>query len=131
MMMQVWFAIISIAFLVAVGFLIFVLLELRRSASALTEFLKTTENTIKPTMEELQQTLKSIRKVTDDINEITEDTKQITGITREIGQNLKRVSGLFEEISSEAVIKVSGLRVGIRTALEVLLKNLFLKKGEN
>jgi uncharacterized protein YoxC len=130
-MMQIWLALISIAFLVAVGFLIYVLLELRRSANALTEFLKTTENTLKPTMEELQQTLKSIRKVTDDINEITEDAKQITGSTREIGQNLKRVSGLLEEVSSEAIIKVSGLRVGIRTALEVLIKNLFLKKGEN
>lgn len=128
-MNEIWFTLMAIAFLVVVGFFIYVLLELRKSAKALTEFLKTTEESLKPTMEELQLTLRSLRKVTDDVNEITGDIRTISGSTRDIGQNLKKVSELINEVSSETIIKVSGLRVGIRTALEVLLKNVFLKGG--
>ena len=128
-MNEIWFTLMAIAFLVVVGFFIYVLLELRKSARALTEFLKTTEESLKPTMEELQLTLRSLRKVTDDVNEITGDIRTISGSTRDIGRNLKKVSELVNEVSSETIIKVSGLRVGIRTALEVLLKNVFLKGG--
>ncbi len=128
-MNEIWFALMAIAFLVVVGFFIYVLLELRKSARALTEFLKTTEESLKPTMEELQLTLRSLRKVTDDVNEITGDIRTISGSTRDIGRNLKKVSELVNEVSSETIIKVSGLRVAIRTALEVLLKNIFLKGG--
>lgn len=127
-MNQLWIALISIAFLAVVGFLIPVLLELRKSAKSFTNFLKTTEDSLKPTLEELQQTLKSLRKVTDDVNAVTEDVKTLSGAIGDVGRNLKGLSELLSEVSSEAVIKVSGLRVGIRTALEVLLKNL-LKRG--
>lgn len=128
-MNQIWFALMTVAFLIVVGFLIYVLLEMRKSAKALTEFLKTTEDSLKPALEELQLTLKGLRRVTDDVNKVTEDIKTVSNSARDIGQNLKKVSKLVNEVSSETIIKVSGWRVGIRTALEVLLKNLFLKKG--
>lgn len=127
-MNQIWFALMTIAFLIVVCFLVYVLLELRKSARALTDFLRTTEDSLKPALEELQQTLKSTRKVTDDVNSVTEDIRLVSGSARDIGQNLKKISVLLNEVSSDATIKVSGLRVGIRTALEVLIKN-FLTKG--
>jgi len=127
-MEQIWFALLTIAFLVVVGFFIYVLLELRKSARALTDFLKTTEESLKPALDELQQTLKSMRRVTDDVNTVTEDIRLISGSARDIGQNFRRISMLINEVSSDAIIKVSGLRVGLRTALEVLIKN-FLTKG--
>lgn len=127
-MNQIWFALMTIAFLIVVCFLVYVLLELRKSARALTDFLRTTEDSLKPALEELQQTLKSMRKVTDDVNSVTEDIRLVSGSARDIGQNLKKISVLLNEVSSDAIIKVSGLRVGIRTALEVLIKN-FLTKG--
>ncbi|RJQ40897.1 MAG: DUF948 domain-containing protein [Nitrospiraceae bacterium] len=127
-MNQIWFALMTIAFLIVVCFLVYVLLELRKSAKALTDFLTTTEASLIPAMEELRQTLKSMRKVTDDVNAVTEDVRLISGSARDIGQNFKKVSVLLNEVSAEAIIKVSGLRVGIRTALEVLIKN-FLTKG--
>ncbi|MBI4689751.1 MAG: DUF948 domain-containing protein [Nitrospirae bacterium] len=130
-MNQIWFALTTIAFLIVVSFLIYVLLELRKSARAMTEFLKVTEDSLKPTLEELQQTLKSLKKVCDDVGEVTEDIKTVSVSVRDVGQNLKKVSELLNDVGSEAVIKVSGLRVGIRTAIEVLIKNLFLKKGDN
>lgn len=130
-MNEVWFALMTIAFLVVVGFFIYVLLELRKSARALTEFIETTENSLKPTLEELQLTLRSVRKVSDDLNEVTEDIRRVSGSARDIGRNIEKISEVINEVGSETIIKVSGLRVGIRTALEVLLKNLFLGKGGN
>lgn len=130
-MNQIWFALVAFAFLAVAGFFIYLLLELRRSTQAITQLLKTTEESLKPTLEELQLTLKSMRKVTDDINAVTDDIRLISGSTREIGQNFKKASEFFSGVSSEAAIKVSGLRVGIRTALEVLIKNLFFQKGGN
>lgn len=128
-MNQIWFAFITIAFLMMVGFLIHVLLELRRSTKALTEFLKTAENSIGPAFEELQKTMKSLRKVSDDINTVTEDIRLISGNARDVGQTLKRISELINEVGSETIIKTSGLRVGIKTALEVLFNNILSKKG--
>jgi uncharacterized protein YoxC len=128
MMNQIWFALVAIAFLIVVGFFVYVLLELRKSARALTDFLRITEDSLKPALEELQQTLKSMRKVTDDVNAVTEDVRLISGSAKDIGQNFKKISVLLNEVSSDAIIKVSGLRVGIRTALGALIKN-FLTKG--
>lgn len=128
-MNQTWLMLISISFFIVCVVFISVLIELRKSAKALTEFLKTTENSIGPALDELQDTLKSLRKVTDDINEVTENVRTVSGAASDIGRNFKKISDLLSEVSSDTLIKVSGLRVGIRTALEFLLKNIIAKKG--
>lgn len=125
-----WFIVLSLAFLIVVCFLMYVLLELRKSSRALTDFLKNTEESLKPALEELRLTLISLRKVTDDVNSVTGDVRAISGSARDIGQNIKKVSMVLNEVSSDAIIKVSGLRVGIRTALEVLIKNFFEKRRQ-
>ncbi len=55
--------------------------------------------------------------------------RSISGSARDIGHNLRKISDFLNEAGSEARIKVSGLKVGIRTAIEVLIKNLLLNKG--
>ncbi len=128
-MNQIWVGLIVLAFLVAVGFFIALLIELKKTAQSLREFLKSTEDSIKPTIEELQQTLKSLRKISDDINTVTGDIKTVSGAVREVGQNVKQVSNMIEDLTSCFIVRASGLKVGIKTALEVLLSNLFLKRG--
>ncbi|TAL21983.1 MAG: DUF948 domain-containing protein [Nitrospirae bacterium] len=128
-MNEIWFALVSLAFFVVGGFFIYTLIEVRKSAAALTELIKDMDGSLKPAIEELRDSMKSLKVLADDINAITEDVRLVSGSARDIGQNLKRVSELVNEVSSESLIKVSGLRVGIRTALEVLLKNIFLKGG--
>ncbi|MEW6214783.1 MAG: DUF948 domain-containing protein [Nitrospirota bacterium] len=128
-MNQIWMGLIVLAFLVMVGFLISLFMELRRTARSLKEWLKTMEVLTRPTLEELQQTLKSLRSVSGDIKDITGDIKTLSGAMKDTGQNIRHISGLIESVTSSTVIKASGLRAGIRTALEVLLNNLFSKKG--
>ncbi len=128
-MNQTWLMLISISFFMVCVVFIYVLIELRKSAKALTEFLKTTESSIGPALDDLQDTLKSLRSVTDDINAFTDNVRSVSGAANDIGQNIKKVSEIVADLSSDTLVKVSGLRVGIRTALEFILKNIIAKKG--
>ncbi|OHE54742.1 MAG: hypothetical protein A2Z47_07070 [Thermodesulfovibrio sp. RBG_19FT_COMBO_42_12] len=128
-MNQIWLGLIAIAVVVTAGFVISLMIEMKKMISSLREFLKTTQETIKLTLEELQQTLKSIRNVSDNINDVTDDIKKLSGSVRNMGDNVSRVSKLIEGMTLSTVIKASGLKVGIMTALDILLNNLFSKKG--
>lgn len=128
-MNQIWLGLIAIVVVVTAGFLVSLIIELKKTTSSLRDFLKTTEESIKHTMEELQQTLKSIRNISDNINDVTDDIKTFSGSVRNIGENISRVGQLIEGATSSTVIKASGLKVGTMTALSVLLNNIFSKKG--
>ena len=123
-MSNIFLALITLAFLAAVGVFIVVMLELKTATQALREFLKTTEATLKPTLEELQQSLRSMRNVTDNVTAVTEDVKTLSSSVRKVGENVQHVSELIDDVTSSTAVKVSGLRAGIRTALEVLIQNL-------
>ena len=128
-MNQIWVGLIVLAVVVTAGFIISLIIELKKTACSLREFLTTTEESIKPTLEELQQTLNSIRNVSDDINDVTADIKTFSGTVRDVGQNIKHVSNLIEDVTSSTTVKASGLKVGIKTAMGGLLNNLFSRKG--
>jgi uncharacterized protein YoxC len=129
-MNQLWIGIIVITVVVTAAFLIGLIMELRKTARSINEFLKTTEEFFNPTLEELQQTLRSIRNVSDNLNDATNDIKTFSGAVNDIGQHVRQISNIIEGVTSSTAIKASGLKVGIRTALGVLLSNLFSKKGE-
>jgi len=132
-MNQIWIWVIVAAVVATNVFLIMLLIELRQTARSLRESLKSREESIKTALEELQQTLKSLRDVSDDIKDITDDVKTFSDAIKDVGLNVKRISNLVEDVSSSALIKASGLKVGLRTALGVLssnlLSNLFKKGG--
>jgi uncharacterized protein YoxC len=126
---QIWLILIGIAIIVTSGFVISLIIELKKTVRSLNDFLKTTEESVKPTLEELQQTLRSLRNISENLNDVTADMKSLSGSVREVGSTIKYVSGVVEEITSSVAVKVSGAKAGIKTGLMVLLHNLFLKKG--
>jgi len=126
---QIWMGLIVLTFFVMVGLLILLFIELRRATRFLKEWLETMEGITRPALEELQQTLKSLRSVSGDMKDVTDDIKTLSGSVRDAGQNIRHISRLIEDVTSFTVIRASGLRAGIRAALEVLLNNLFPKKG--
>jgi methyl-accepting chemotaxis protein len=127
-MNNIWLGLITFAVLAAAGFLISALIELRKTTKSLRNFLRIQED-LNTTLSELQQTLKSLRNVSNDVNEIMVDAKSFSNAVSNIGTNIKHASNLIENTKSLAFIKASGLRVGIKTALTFLLKNLLSKKG--
>lgn len=113
-------AIVIILALVA-GFLIFVLLSAKNTFRELSKLLSTMESTIKPTMDELTITMKSLKEMTDNINTITDDVKKFSNSIGDLGENIK----VINEVIGDIPLKISGVRAGIRVALEFLLKKLF------
>ena len=127
-MNTVLMALITGAFVIAVAFFVRFMIELSGATKNLKEFIKSTQNTLNPTLEELQLTLKSVRNVTDNVTQVTEDVREVSASIREVGRNVKHVSDLVEDVTSLTVGRVSGLKAGISTAVEVLVKNLFSRK---
>jgi uncharacterized protein YoxC len=128
-MTQVLLALIVIILAVTAGFIVWLIIEFRRTLYSLNVLLKDTNESIKPTLEELQQTLRSIRNVSDDLNDVTSDIKTLSGSVRDVGMNIKTVSNVIEQVTSLTAIRASGLRAGIRAGLEVLINNLFSRIG--
>jgi len=128
-MNQIWLVLIVLILAVTAGFIIWLIIELRKTVSSLNKLLKTTEESINPTLEELQQTLRSIRSVSNDLNDVTSDIKTLSGSVRDVGINIRHVSNLVESVTLSTAIRASGLKAGIKTGLEFLLGNLFSKIG--
>jgi uncharacterized protein YoxC len=125
----IWLGIIAIAVAATAGYVISLIIELKKTLHSVNVLLITTEENLKPTLEELQQTLKSLRNVSDDINEVTSDIKVLSKSVRDVGENVGHVSGLIRTVTSLAAMKASGLRAGMKAGMGVLISNLFSRIG--
>jgi uncharacterized protein YoxC len=128
-MSQLWLTLIGLSVIITVGFVVWLVIEIKKTLRVLNDFLKTSEESLKSTLDELQQTLRSLRSVSDDLNDVTSDIKTLSGSVRDVGLNIKSVSNMIEDITSSGYSKVSGVKAGIKTGIMVLLSNLFSKKG--
>lgn len=111
-MNSIFFTLIALAVILAVAVFVLTMLELRSAIKALKRFISTTEEAVKPMLDELKMTLSSvrditakvdtvsrelqlalrgIRDITDNITTVTEDVKTLSGSVREIGNNAKHV----------------------------------------
>jgi uncharacterized protein YoxC len=120
-------SIITLACVVLVIVLIYVLLELRQATQKLEQFITTSETSLKPTFDELPVTIRSIRHIAENIATVTDDVKTLSGSVREVGENIRLTSGYIEEIASSSSVQVSGLRAGIRAGFNVLVNNVLTK----
>jgi uncharacterized protein YoxC len=120
-------SIITLACVVLVIVLIYVLLELRQATQKLEQFITTSETSLKPTFDELPGTIRSIRHIAENIATVTDDVKTLSGSVREVGENIRLTSGYIEEVASSSSFQVSGLRAGIKAGFNVLFNNLLTK----
>jgi uncharacterized protein YoxC len=120
-------SVITLACVVLVIVLIYVLLELRQATRKLEQFITTSETSLKPMFDELPGTIRSIRHIAENIATVTDDVQTLSGSVREVGENIRLTSGYIEEIASSSSVQVSGLRAGIRAGFNVLVNNLLTK----
>lgn len=133
-MNNLFFGLITVAFIIGVIIFIYVMLDLRKTIRALKELVNTTENSLKPTVAELQETLKSVRNVAENATAITTDIKVLSGALKDVGENVKRVSrdikhmvDFVDGITSSAAVEASSLKAGAKAGFWFLLKNLSKK----
>ncbi|MCL4491974.1 MAG: DUF948 domain-containing protein, partial [Nitrospirae bacterium] len=88
---RVWLVILSIGFLisaagilVAIGMLSRAIMDIRRLAATINEFVKNTEERLTPVLIETEQTLKSFRKISDDVGTVTENVRGLSDVVYEI-----------------------------------------------
>lgn len=124
----VFFGLITLAVLVLTGFVIYIILELKKTIDSLKQSVESMEKTLIPTIEELHMTLRSVRKITDDVGVVSEDVKGLSGSIREVSENVKYVTETVSRLTTNSVVHVSGLKAGIRAGFGYILKSLFEKK---
>ena len=75
-MNNLFFGLITLAVLVLTGFIIYLILELKKTINSVKLSMESIEKVLIPTVEELQMTLKSVRKITDDVGVVTEERER-------------------------------------------------------
>lgn len=120
-------SIITTASVILVIVLIYVLLELRQATRKLEQFITTSENSLKPTLDELPGTVKSIRHIAENIATVTDDVKTLSSSVREVGENVRLTSNYIEKIVSSSSVQVMGLKAGIRAGFTALVNNVLAK----
>ena len=126
-MNYLFFGLITLAVLVLTGFIIYIILELKKTIDSVKLSMESIEKILIPTVEELQMTFKSVRKITDDVGVVTEDVKGLSGSIREISANVKQVSEAVSTITKTSAVQVSGVKAGVKAGFGYFIKNLFAK----
>jgi uncharacterized protein YoxC len=126
-MNNLFFGLITLAILVLTGFIVYIILELKKTIASVKLSMESIEKVLIPTVEELQVTLKSVRKITDDVGVVTEGVKGLSGSIREMSENVKYVSEAVSTITKNSVVEVSGVKAGVKAGFEYFIKNLLTK----
>jgi uncharacterized protein YoxC len=126
-MNNLFFGLITLAVLVLTGFIIYIILELKKTIDSVKLSMESIEKILIPAVEELQMTFKSVRKITDDVGVVTEDVKGLSGSIREISANVKQVSEAVSTITRTSALQASSVKAGVKAGFGYFIKNLFTK----
>jgi uncharacterized protein YoxC len=107
----------------ALFFLIYSTMQLKKMAVKMDEFLKTTDQRLKPVLEETEKTLKSIRRVSDDIATVSGSVREVSGAVLDVATNVQAISMLIGDLKDQISLRALGIKAGVQTALGVLLKH--------
>ena len=107
-----------------VGFLIPVILELRRTIAQAGEFMESTEKDLSSTLRETEETLKSIRVITDRVNQVTTDVTDVSGGISGAAHDLRETTRHMEKLVRRLSGHFSGLKAAMSAAAGVLINNL-------
>lgn len=123
----IWPIILTVAVVVGIGFLVPVLIELRRSATRLTSVLTIAEQSLGPLLRDIHATVQQLDRVTSDIGAVTDDVRVFSGSFRRAGRSVGELSGLLSVASFRSGAGLAALQVGIGTGLTYLARNVFRK----
>lgn len=128
---NLFLGIITLVVLVCGCFAVYVLVQLKKTLNSFQQLIDTTENTLKPTIEELQVTMRSVRKITDGIGTVTDDVQALTGSLRTVGENVRYVSDYVSSVALSSSSHTSGLLEGLKAGFGYFLGNMLARNREN
>lgn len=126
-LLEMGFFIMAVVFLIAMGFLIYASVELRKAAISFKAFLKNAEERLNPLLDETELAMKSLRKVTDGVGAVTENARNFSVALYEIAENMRALSGIVSDLRGGVSLRVLGVKAGVRAALQVLGREMVKK----
>ncbi|MGD2080289.1 MAG: DUF948 domain-containing protein [Nitrospirota bacterium] len=121
---------LSLILALGVGFLIHTLVEMRKAAQEMREFLKHTSDSFDSTMDETKETLRSVRNVTDTINDMSSDVRKLSSRVSDTAKNVRGVAHYLGEASGKTKISTIAMGAGVKAAFDVLSNRLTSKKSD-
>ena len=120
--------IICILAALGVGFIIPVIIELRRTLARTTSFIEKSEEQLNSTLAEVDLMLKSVRKITDNINSVTEDVTDVSTAVTNVARDFRDISKSLKKASHRTAGSLSALKIGLNAAAGVFLSNVKSRK---
>ncbi len=116
--------IIVLIIAVLAAFLIPAILQIKKTAKAVEDFMKTTQESLNPLLSELRQTIEKTNRAAEGIEESVANVQRLTRSVGETGALIEEVNSLLRQTGVSCAVKTASVGVGIKTAFSVLAKGL-------
>jgi uncharacterized protein YoxC len=118
------FLVMTLTFIAVMAFVIIAAVEMRRASIALRGFLSSTEERIKPVIENAEESLIRIKVISDDISRVSGNVRDVSAAVTELVVALKTVTAVVTGVQEGLALQCNGIKAGFRTALSVFLHKL-------
>lgn len=126
---HIWVVVVSlgflfliVGFLVGISILIYATLEIKKAVNGVKSLVEKVESNIHPIIDSTDSTIKGIKAISEDIKQITGNVKILSESLTDLAHNVRETSRLVIDLRNSLSVKGAGLKAGLKTALEVLLK---------
>jgi hypothetical protein len=98
------------------------LLELRRAAWRLQEFIRTLELELRPVIQEARDGVRAATKAAQEVANGTARLRGAMAAVEEAGENLRMTTGTIRAVFGSRLIPIAGVLAGVRAGLKFLWK---------
>ena len=103
--------------------LITALLELRRAAWRMQEFIRTLELDLRPVIQEAREGVRTAAKAAQEVADGTARLRGAMAAIQEAGENLRMTTGTIRAVLGSRLIPVAGVLAGVRAGAKFLWKH--------
>ena len=100
--------------------LVAVLLELRRAAFRLQEFIRTIELDLRPILQEAQNAIRTLNQAGQRVAENSAKVGHVVGALEEAGENIRITTRVIRAVFGSRIIPVATLMAGVRAGVRML-----------
>jgi uncharacterized protein YoxC len=115
------FILVAITSIAVMFFLIYFMIQIKKIADSIKEFLASTESKIDPVIKDAADIIKNVRTVSDNLGSTISGLKSISGALSEVAFKIKTFGLLTDEIQHRIYSRISAFKAGIKAATDVLI----------
>ncbi len=127
---QLFFVVIAAVVVILLGFLIPVILQLRKTAKSAENFLKVIQESLTPLLSELKESAERLNKISEDIEDSVSNVRHLSNAVGEIGAMVDEVNNFVKQTGLSFSIKTASIGAGIKAALGALAKGIIKKSDK-